>query len=77
MERKGEKKRRLGNGITIERYAPTPLESILAIGNREKARKAIEESERKETSYVRQLEIRKEMEEIVAKMKADYSKLSN
>ena len=24
------------DGITIERYAPTPLESILAIGNREK-----------------------------------------
>lgn len=62
------------NGVpfTYIRYAPTPLEQILAIGEREKCRKAIQEERERNTSYVKGLEIRKRIEQQVKRLEEEF-----
>lgn len=62
------------NGVpfTYIKYAPTPLEEILAIGDREKCRKAIQEEGERNTSFVKGLEIRKKIEEQVKRLGEEF-----
>ncbi len=59
------------NGVpfTLIQVVRTPLESILAIGDREKSRKVIEESQKRKLTFSEQCKIA----EMVEKLKQDFN----
>lgn len=63
----GEHTERIGKGIVMTYYNPSPLDSILSIGRRIRSR---------EEGYVKGLERRKRKDEILRKMEEEFGNKS-
>ena len=68
----GEHTERIGKGIVMTYYNPSPLDSILSIGRRIRSREVMEKEQNKEEGYVKGLERRKRKDEILRKMEEEF-----